>query len=201
MTAPTTASTSYPLVGVATLRDYRALADSAAGRPCIVKGMDAVAAATWGLVLATVALVATAAVQYRDGRQRAAESAEREERSLRVLSEQAAALAASAKANQAVAEEMFAARKAANPLTLTLKKGELTPGTFQYQILNVGERPVILLATELLRGQGSDVEWTTVQRDNWGNIYLAPSGDGHYVNYVYGEGGGDLLRFVVAGRP
>lgn len=163
--------------------------------------MDSLVTATWGLVAVTFLLVAATVVQFFATRRQAQGAAERENRTLDLLATQTAALAASATANQAVADEMLAARKAANPLDLTLEKGELTPGTLHYRIRNQGERPVILATTELLRGQGDSLAWTSVKRERWSNVSLAPSGPGHYVYYEFEVGEGDLLKLVVQGRP
>ena len=175
-------------------------------RSAIVSGMDPLVVATWGLVVATLTLASVSVLQYRSirqqGKDQAADSSRRNQRQteqLDALDRQATALAASAKASQAMADELRATRVAANPLRLRLDRRAASPGMFEGAIYNDAERAVIVKLVQFAIGEG--VEPFTENR--YGNAYLSPGSNpgGLFLSQQFPTDQGDLLVVRVTGRP
>ena len=149
----------------------------------------------WALVIVTGLLVIASALQYVQSRS----STRAQEKATKVLEEQAAALAATAKANQAVADEMLEARRRAIPLELLVVDADPTNGMLNVQIKRNGDRGIWILKAEVLVGVPGDEK--VVFTNPYGNCYLGAGRNSVYVRAQIGGVQGDSVRLLVTGRP
>lgn len=161
--------------------------------------MEPIVLATWGLVLATLLLACVSLLQYLSVRRDVAGTDARSREQLAVLDRQAEALSKSAKASQAMADEMLAARRAANPLLLRVEQRERAMGIFDAVLHNSGDRAELISRTEILLGSNESA--VVVADEAWANLYLAPGGTGQSIRHAFDVGERDLLTLRVAGRP
>jgi hypothetical protein len=175
--------------------------------------MEPIVQATWGLVVATAILGGVTLLQYltvrrqaSDERKAATERQRHEEARLAALSDQAAALKATAAAQQAVVAEMIEDRKAGNPLRVELVRRPADPGYFDGTVTGVHGAATVLRRVTFHIGQGVNVpDEPVVPPLVFGNAYLTgASGQLIRVQFLappFDKASGDLLVVRVTGRP
>jgi hypothetical protein len=111
----------------------------------------------------------------------------------------AAALSESAKATQAMADEMFEARKSERPLELraTLEDGT-GPGVFVAKVWRASSEGIVIARAELLAGHDR-IE--AAQPTTYANQYLGGEYNQFHVNTTYDRQGRDLVVLRVTGTP
>jgi hypothetical protein len=153
----------------------------------IVEATEVLATVTGGLVVLGVLQFVTARRQAADQR------------------EATKALAASARATQAMADEMLEERRGRHPLGVQVERRTAEPGVFEATIRGVFGQATILRRLTLHVGQGMNVPDEPVAKVEYGNAYLTGT-DGQYVHEVFASppfdsATGDLLVVKVTGRP
>jgi hypothetical protein len=157
--------------------------------------MDPIALATWGLAGVTALLVLFSYRQDRMIRNQSKTADERAKEQMKLLGRQVEALRDSAEASQAMADEMLQARKSANPLRIAIRNQSLALGGIGGDICNDGDRPAVLIRSDLL--VGSEV----VAGNDWPQSVLAPGNVGEYFFYRFKVAHADMATLRVTGRP
>jgi hypothetical protein len=154
--------------------------------------MEPIVIATWGLVVVTLLLVVITFVGIARAERHAA--AQRTE-----LADQTAALVDGARASQAMADEMFEARRAARPLELGIQlAADAGAGWFRASLLKIGALGIVLIRSEILVGRERVPACEPV---GYGNFYLGGSTNTIDVNEQIDAHGRDLLTLRVTGIP
>jgi hypothetical protein len=96
-----------------------------------------------------------------------------------ILARQADELSRSARASQAMADEMLQARKLANPLKLQINEPIFGVRAIGGHLCNAGDRVVILLRTQLLVGTEEVLD------EPWSDTYLESGSTGQHFAYRF----------------
>jgi hypothetical protein len=161
--------------------------------------MEPIVVATWGLVAATALLVVLTFLNGRHHTKAEARQIAVLEAQAKALSESAQATAASAAANQAVADELLEQRKAQNPLELTavLEDGA-GDGVMNASVWRAGTAGIIVARAEILAGKE---RVPAAEPKFYGNLYLGGGTDKFYLNEPFNRKGHDLIVLRVTGTP
>ncbi len=154
--------------------------------------MEPIVVATWGLVIVTLLLVIATFVGIARAERTA--SAQRKE-----LTAQTSALVTSAKATQAMADEMLEARRAEHPLELDVElTDDAQAGVFGARLTRTGPAGIILISSEILVGPDRLPAADLVR---YGNFYLGGSAEEVGIHETFERQGRDLLTLRVTGIP
>lgn len=148
--------------------------------------------ATWGLAAVTLLLVIATFV----GIARAERNAKSQ---LTVLGDQTNALVESAKATQAMADEMLEVRKAGLPLDIDVQLADdAGGGVFAARLSRAGPRGIVLVRSEILVGKD---RIPAAEPVNYANFYLGGTTNTVDVREPFNRSGRDLLILRVTGAP
>jgi hypothetical protein len=115
------------------------------------------------------------------------------------LSASAAALANSAKATQAMADEMLEARRFERPLELEIGLTDgAGSGVFNARVWRTTGRAIVVSKSEVLAGKERLLASAPIV---YGNMYLGGQTNLYFVNQPYDRQGRDLVILRVTGTP
>jgi len=164
--------------------------------------VDPVAIATWGLVAVTALLVLRSYLDDKSHERRATAELAVLRQQADALTASASALSESARASQAMADEMLEARKAEHPLEVVAQLEEGTaPGRLVASVWRAGTAGIVIARADVLAGSERLMAAAPTM---YANQYLGgqtAETQKFYVNSEYARQGKDLIVLRVTGTP